>query len=86
MPIRKMGLKTTKSNLSKMVILEGVNSFIVTEDELKMLLEKSFYSGALSYAQWDGQHDTCWSNVEIDKKENSEAVINDLKKSNGQII
>ena len=69
-----------------MVILEGVNSFILTEDELTRLLEKSFYSGALSYAQWDGQHDTCWSNVEMDKKEDSAAVISSLKQSNGQII
>lgn len=69
-----------------MITLDSANTFILPEEELRILLEASFYSGALSHANWEGQHDTCWSNVEMDKKEDSVAVISSLKQSNGQII
>jgi hypothetical protein len=69
-----------------MITLDSANTFILPEEELRILLEASFYAGALSHADREGQHDTCWSNVEMDKKENCEVVIQLFKalKSNNQ--
>ena len=54
------------------------NGFIFSTDELKELLEKAFSNGALSHAKWDGQGDTCWSNVNEDMKEEVSAILSDL--------
>lgn len=54
------------------------NGFILSTDELKKLFEKAFSSGALSYSKWDGQRDTCWSNVNQDMKEEVSAILSDL--------
>jgi hypothetical protein len=54
------------------------NDFILSTDELKELLEKAFSNGALSHAKWDGQRDTCWSNVNEDMKEEVSAILLDL--------
>lgn len=48
---------------------------ILTEIQLKEIVEKSFYSGAKSHNDWEGQRDTCWSNVDDDKKEYVDNVI-----------
>jgi hypothetical protein len=53
--------------------------FIITENKLKELLEKAFTNGAFSYANWKGQSDTCWTNVNEDMKEEVSSIINDLK-------
>jgi hypothetical protein len=52
--------------------------FIITENKLKELLEKAFTNGAFSYANWKGQSDTCWTNVNEDMKEEVYSIINDL--------
>jgi hypothetical protein len=52
--------------------------FIITENKLKELLEKAFTNGAFSYANWKGQSDTCWTNVNEDMKEEVSSIINDL--------
>jgi hypothetical protein len=54
------------------------NGFILSTDELKELLEKAFSNGALSHSKWDGQRDTCWSNVNEDMKEEVSAILSDL--------
>ena len=54
------------------------NGFILSTDELKELLEKAFSNGALSHNKWDGQRDTCWSNVNEDMKEEVSAILLDL--------
>ena len=54
--------------------------FIITENKLKELLEKAFTNGAFSYANWKGQSDTCWTNVNEDMKEEVSSIINDLTK------
>lgn len=54
------------------------NGFILSNNELKELLEKAFNNGALSHAKWDGQRDTCWSNVNEDMKEEVSSILSDL--------
>lgn len=54
------------------------NGFILSTNELKELLEKAFSNGALSHAKWDGQIDTCWSNVNEDMKEEVSAILSNL--------
>lgn len=55
------------------------NGFILSTVELKELLEKVFSNGALSHSKWEGQRDTCWTNVNADMKEEVSAIIQDLK-------
>lgn len=42
---------------------------LITENEFLKILGETFLKGAHSYSTWQGQPDTCWSNVEEDKKE-----------------
>ena len=48
---------------------------ILTEIQLKEIVENAFDSGAKSHNEWEGQRDTCWSNVYEDKKEHVEMVV-----------
>lgn len=57
------------------------NTFILTEEALKELLKSTFKNGALSYAKWDAQRDTCWSNVNQDMEEEVVAVLSDIPSS-----
>lgn len=41
----------------------------ISKSELESIIKDSFNSGAHSYANWCGQPDTTWSNVEEDKNE-----------------
>ncbi len=50
----------------------------LTKEQMKALIETSFYNGAISHNKWSGQRDTCWSNVKDDMKEESEAIIKEL--------
>ena len=54
------------------------NGFILSTYQLKELVEKAFSNGALSHAKWNGQRDTCWSNVNKDMKEEVSAILSDL--------
>lgn len=54
------------------------NGFIISSDELKEILEKVFHNGAISHAKWDGQRDTCWSNVNEDMKEEINTILSEL--------
>lgn len=54
------------------------DAFMFSTDELKELLEKAFSKGALSHAKWDGQRDTCWTNVKEDMKEEVNTILSDL--------
>lgn len=52
------------------------NGFIIlTENELKELIIKSFNEGALSYENRKGQPDTCWLNIHEDAKDYASHVI-----------
>lgn len=57
---------------------------LISEENLKLLIENSFSKGALSCNVWKGQPDTLWLNVGDDKKEYVNArmkeVLEKLKK------
>lgn len=53
---------------------------LISEENLKLLIENSFSKGVLSYNVWKGQPDTLWSNVEDDKKEYVDARMKEVLK------
>lgn len=55
-----------------------MDNIIINKDKLKELLERAFTNGAISHDKWSGQRDTCWSNVNLDMKEEIEYLVDEI--------